>query len=616
MADKRITELNPILAADTEADVDVLALADVSAAETKKIKVVDVVAAAAGTLPDGTIHGDTIIDGSISGGKLEENSITSRELAPNSVNTIHIVDGAVTNDKLAGDISGDKLLDGSVGSDQLAANSVDGALHIKDRSIPAVKLVQNTLTADEIAPNAIGSSELANGAVDTDALQDDAISTPKYQNASVTNEKLADGIDGDKLLDNSVDGSKLIPGSIDGGSLDEVPLDKLPDAPPNTVLAGSNGAGTGPASFRPLVGADLPAATTTEKGAASVPPAGGLAVDGAGAISISNTVTGGTNSVITYNSHGLVTASRALEADDLPSGNGSEVGAVKPGNGLSVRADGTLDVVPATQVSIGGVIEGNGISIAGDGKISQAFTGVTPGTYPKVTVDDMGSVTAGMALELADLPDIDGSQITIENIPGSSIADKSIQRQKLADYAITFIQEDQPIIDNSIVHIGCLWFQESTATLNMWNGNSWMSVGIGRLSAENLRYCGIFNADTGLITGTTQFGVTEGFEVGDAIPPPTDELTGVYFVADTSGNGVSQLDVTGKTFDAGDWIICNGGSSGWARIDTAVGGGGGGSSNLEDLLDVNVTTKQPGALLQYQTDGKWKDIYALDAGTY
>ena len=49
-----------------------LALADVSAAETKKIKVVDVVAAAAGTLPDGTIHGDTIINGSISGGKLEE----------------------------------------------------------------------------------------------------------------------------------------------------------------------------------------------------------------------------------------------------------------------------------------------------------------------------------------------------------------------------------------------------------------------------------------------------------------------------------------------------------------------------------------------------------------
>ena len=300
----------------------------------------------------------------------------------------------------------------------------------------------------------------------------------------------------------------------------------------------------------------------------------------------------------------------------MPSGSGSEVGAVKPGDGLSVRPDGTLDVIPATQVSIGGVIQGDGITIAADGKISQALSGVVAGTYPKVTVDEQGSVIAGLALELSDLPDIDAGNITIENIPGQNLNDKSVTRRKLADYAITYIQEDQPVVDVNVVHIGCLWFQESTATLNMWNGNSWMSVGIGRLSAENLRYCGIFNADTGLITGTTQFGVSEGFEVGDAIPAPTDELTGVYFVADTSGNGVNQPDVVGKTFDAGDWIICNGGTSGWARIDTAVGGGGGGSSNLDDLLDVDVRTKQPGALLQYQSDGRWKDIYALDAGTY
>jgi hypothetical protein len=616
VADKRITELNPILAADTEADVDVLALADVSAAETKKITIVDAVTSAAGTLPPGTIDGDTIIDGSLSGSKLEENSVTSRELAPNSVDTIHVIDGAITNDKLAGDISGDKLLDGSVGSDQLAANSVDGALHIKDRSIPAVKLVQNTLTADEIAPNAIGSSELANGAVDTDAIQDDAISTPKYQNASVTNEKLADGIDGNKLLDGSVDGSKLIDGSIDGGKLDEVPLDKLPDAPQNTVLAGSNGGGTGPASFRPLVGDDLPAATDVEKGGVSVPGAGGLAVDGQGAIAINNTVSPGTNPVVTYNSHGLITSSRALQADDLPSGNGSEVGGVKPGNGLSVRSDGTLDVIPATQTSIGGVIEGNGITIAADGRISQSLTGVAPGTYGKVTVDNMGNVTAGADLELDDLPDLDGDLIVIDNLDGGSINDKSILRRKLADYAITFIQEAEPVVDVDIVHIGCLWFQESTATLNMWNGNSFMSVGIGRLSAENLRYCGLIDASTSTITAVTQFGTGEGFEVGDPIPEPTDELTGVYFVVEIGGNGINKTAVSGKTFDEGDWLICNGAASGWARIDTTAGGGGGGSSRLEDLLDVDVSTKQPGALLQYQADGRWKDIYALDAGTY
>jgi hypothetical protein len=143
-----------------------------------------------------------------------------------------------------------------------------------------------------------------------------------------------------------------------------------------------------------------------------------------------------------------------------------------------------------------------------------------------------------------------------------------------------------------------------------------MSVGIGRLSAENLRYCGLIDANTSTIVALTQFGVTEGFQLNDPIPDPTDELTGVYFITETAGSGISKLDVNGTTFDEGDWLICNGATSGWARIDTAAGGAGGGASRLEDLLDVNIATKQPGALLQYQANGTWQDIYAVDAGTY
>ena len=143
-----------------------------------------------------------------------------------------------------------------------------------------------------------------------------------------------------------------------------------------------------------------------------------------------------------------------------------------------------------------------------------------------------------------------------------------------------------------------------------------MSVGIGRLSAENLRYCGLVDASNGTITALTQFGVAENFEVGNPIPDPTDELTGVYFIAETGGSGINKPDVSGKTFDEGDWLICNGATSGWSRIDTMAGGGGGGASRLEDLLDVTVGTKQPGALLQYQSNGTWQDIYALDGGSY
>ena len=71
MADKRITELQPLEAAAVLGSVDVLAVADVSAAETMKIKVGDLVAAGlAGGVPDGSIPGS----------KIEEDTITSKEL--------------------------------------------------------------------------------------------------------------------------------------------------------------------------------------------------------------------------------------------------------------------------------------------------------------------------------------------------------------------------------------------------------------------------------------------------------------------------------------------------------------------------------------------------------
>ena len=41
MADRRISELQEILASEVRADADVLALADISASETRKIKVAE-----------------------------------------------------------------------------------------------------------------------------------------------------------------------------------------------------------------------------------------------------------------------------------------------------------------------------------------------------------------------------------------------------------------------------------------------------------------------------------------------------------------------------------------------------------------------------------------------
>ena len=616
MADKRITELAPLDAAGAQGAVDVLAVADVSAAETKKITLGAAVAAGlAGGVPDGSISGDKIESDSISGDRLLENSITSRELAPDSVGTVHVIDGAITNAKLAAEISGDKLQDGSVGHGQIGPREIEGRYHIQLQSVTADEIANNTIGADQISINAIGSSELADGAVDTSAILDNAISTSKYQNASVTNEKLAAGIDGSKILDGSINAGKLEPGTISGDQLDSVPLDKLPDAPANNVLAGPASGGTAATpAYRSLVADDLPTASTTAKGAVSVPADGGLSITGSG-VGITNTVAPGGNPFVNYDKHGSITSSRPLSGSDLPPPVAGNPGAVKPGDGLEVTGDGTLNVIPATDSAIGGVIASDGITIAPDGKISQSVTGVAAGQYTKITVDEMGSVTAGEQLVASDIPNINWDQINDPSVDGTMLTDKSVQRRHMADYSTMYIQEVAPTVD-STVYVGTMWFKESTASLAAWNGNSFMSIGQGRLSAENLRYSGIFNASTGLITGLTQFGVGEGYEIGTAIPVATDEQTGVYFVAQVPGDGTAVT--PGISYDAGDWLLCNGAAAGWVRIDTmsSGGGGGGGAANLSDLLDVSIASATTGALLQLQASGQWADCYAIDGGDY
>ena len=703
MADLQITQL-PAIASGSVAATDPLALADVSASETKKVTVKDLVARGvavidAATIPAtalsypltaGQIVTATLADNAVTAAKIANTTITasqiandtitatqiaanaigSSELADNSVDTAAIVDANVTTAKLAtnavttakitdanvtyaklslsdGDIPGAKLVAGSITATQIATNAVtatelaDNAVDtaaIANQAITAAKIANDTITTHQIAPNAIEASELANNAVDSAAIADSAVITVKIADSNITTAKVANlaitaakiandtitatqiaanAIGASELADNSVDtaaiatsavtdakvatgisGTKITDGTITAAKLNTSNLDRSLNVSGDNL--GINNAVSGGASARngitynaeglitstaALVASDLPEATTAAVGAVSVPSAGGLSVTNLGAISINNSITAATRSGISFNALGLITGTTALVATDLPVATTSAIGAIS---------------VPAGS---------SPLTVSGAGVLSIANSGVTSGTYGKVTVSSQGIVTSGDNLAAGDIPALPASKVTSGTFGTSFITDNAITMDKIGSNAISFIQEAQPAITN--LPTGVYWLQESTGQLRIFNGNSWFSVGFGRLAEENLRFCGTFNATNGLIVTLTTFGTSAGFSAGNAIPAGTAATTGAYFVCTVAGNGTAVVPST--SFDAGDWCMCMG-LNDWDRVDTLSGPGS--VSALDDLSDVTINSPSAGQFFEYASDGQWKNVSEIAGGTY
>ncbi len=132
-----------------------------------------------------------------------------------------------------------------------------------------------------------------------------------------------------------------------------------------------------------------------------------------------------------------------------------------------------------------------------------------------------------------------------------------------------------------------------------------------------MRYCGTVDAGTGLVDGITTFGTSAGYTIGDSLGNATNDRTGVYFVISTSGNNIPEANVTNVSFDAGDWVLCNGTVAGWVRIDTLSSAAGSGVQNLDDLLDVTITSVANGEPLVYDSSvNQWVNADEIDGGVY
>ena len=509
MPDTEISKLPPLTKAQLQAD-DVLAIADVSLVETKKIRSDDLVAAGLDRLPDGSVDPN----------KLDWNGFTAPvTLPPGSVTTTELADGSVTTEKIA---------DGAVTAAKI--NSVNGSA-IADRSI----------TAEKVALDAVGRG------LDIDA-----------DNIGIAN--------------------SVIAGQRNGIAWDAQGL-----------ITGNSA----------LVAGDLPAATDTQIGGVSVPASSGLSVSATGALDHASSIPQGGGPGFLHDEHGHIVATAPLVSTDLPVATTTEAGAVSvPNNGtapLLVAADGAL----THRTIAGGAVSG----------------------LASVDVDAYGLVTGGTSiLDPAQVPGLDASKIVSGEFVTARLAENSVTAKKMADYSTCLMQEEFPGFAADYF-LGMLWWQPSTAQLRVYargsSGTQWSPVGFGALQANNLRWGGTFNADTGAVSIVTSFGATAGLTAGSSIPAPTDDLSGLYLICQTEGSNVPQPDVASDTFTPGDWLLCINEAEGYVHIDAgATGGGGGGSSYLSNLLDVDVATVKAGDRLEYKSTGLWENSDLIDGGDF
>jgi hypothetical protein len=292
MADLRISELAALAGANLAAG-DLLAIVDVSASETKKITVTDLVGNATTLIADATIPGAKILfsSGSIAGASIASGGVGATQLANDAVVASKIADEAtvdlVTTLPGSGAFVGQLALD----TDDLKVYCWDGSQWQSIKAAGSINSVVGTSTG------------LVNISIAT----------------------VGDTVTISTSLDNTSAAAQF--------------------------LAGPTSA-SGAVSYRTIAGGDLPVATSTAKGGVSI-NGQGLRLNG-NQLEVNNDVTaeGTIYGVVQYDAKGLVTAGRAITSVDLPVATSGAIGAVLPGTGLSVDAGGVINhtntVTPGT----------------------------------------------------------------------------------------------------------------------------------------------------------------------------------------------------------------------------------------------------------------------------
>jgi hypothetical protein len=544
LADQRITQLTALSKAGAAAN-DVVPIADISASETKKITLKDLVAAGI----------DLVDAGEIDLAKLDQTSATKLGAAA-------ISDGVLTAAKMAADAAtavavtapstenhrGRGWLHSGTGNLQVW----DGAAFqqvvmptagIGDLQVTADKLADGAVTTAKVSP--LGSAAYAAGSVNTAALAD----------LNVTSGKLADGaVLADKIGTGAVITAKLGAGAVT--------YDRIQNVSATDRLLGRSSAGAGPVEEVPLTAAGRAliagvdaAAQRSTLGLGTLATASGTWTDGstfAGTSSGTNTgdqtitltgeVTGtGTGTFAATIADGAITELK-YAALSIPTG------AVK---------DGAITAAKLADQSSAVVSNG---SPSGDGAfIGQQWFNAATGV--EWTWTDAGwQEHQAPTIPESGVPDLNASKITAGEFPTDRLADDAVTGAKLADYSVGKISEAIQVAD----YISQLYFNPLDKSFFMWDGNVWQPIGI---STGAVKFAGTYDASSNKVASTTAEGATLGLVVGNALPAAAAANTGYYLVVSKSGTGTSPAPAVALA--PPDLLLSTG--TAWVEVDTSAG---------------------------------------------
>lgn len=417
---------------------------------------------------------------------------------------------------------------------------------------------------------------------------------------------------------------------IDNGSIPSAKLSAIsPASLGNSTVAAQFIAGptatTGAFAARVIAAGDLPVATTVARGAVSVstglavtgggavsvaaatsatiggisvPVASGLAVDGSGVVSHISSVTGQTKNGFTVNNSGHITAVGSIPAADLPIATTSAVGGVLIGSGLAVTGGGQLNHaatiaagttsgitfnetghitattaltganLPVATASTRGAVSvpAGALEVDGAGVLTHEDSGITPGTYAKVTVDARGHVTANSALVAGDIPALNANILTSGTIDIARVSNNSITGAKLGNQSTVLFggsgSTAGEVVFPTAQFTGQYFFDALNGDLYLWDGNAWQPVTI---TAGEIVFAGTYDASINKVASVTTAGTAAGLVVGNALPAAAAANIKYYVVVSVLGTGTAPAPIA--SLAPPDILLSNGTS--WELLDVS-----------------------------------------------